>query len=272
MANTPSGSFIPKRNTSKSAQPPSARRIYVFSYISYIFFFGALIAVVGTFFLNEQAIKELNKHVALVAEAQKQISRSELDSVRQLDNRLHAAKQILAAHAAPSVLFGALEDSILRNVQIDSFTYTRTDDTGVTLNVSGLTGTFDAILYQRDVMKENELLASADLVEVSYGEPELREIEGAERDSELAPNASFGEASVTFTFEDVSVLDKIGYTVGTRASTIEPDPVELDDSVLPGTTVGSEGAAITPGDLFGSDDPTEAGSVDDVAAPGNTVE
>ena len=95
MANTPGGSFIPKRNTSKTISTHSGKRIYIFSYIAYVFFFGTLFAVIGIFFLNQQADNKLQDLIVQIEDSKELIDRSQLDSVRVLDKRLSIAEQIL---------------------------------------------------------------------------------------------------------------------------------------------------------------------------------
>lgn len=238
MANTPGGSFIPKRSTGKIAPTHSGRRIYIFSYIAYVLFFGSLLSVAGIFFLNQQAERQLNEHISEVAEAQKSINRGQLESIRELDNRLQAADQILNQHAAPSVIFEALESVIVSDIQLGHFSYLRENGNGAELSIGGLSNTFDVLLFQRDVMKSNTLLASADFVEVSYG-AETNPIEGADRNNENSVNRNIGDATVTFTFVDDTVLANIGYKPRENDTSviIQEEVPESNESVPDSETV-----------------------------------
>ena len=137
MANTPGGSFIPKRSTGKVTPVRSGRRIYIFTYIAYVVFFGTLLSVVGLFFLNQQAENQLNEYVVRLEQAQSSVNREQINSIRKLDQRIKIAEQVLNWHAAPSRLFGELESVIVQTVQLTSFSYERETGAGAELAFGG---------------------------------------------------------------------------------------------------------------------------------------
>lgn len=213
MANTPGGSFIPKRSSGKVTPVRAGRRIYVFSFIAYILFFGTVLSVIGIYFLNTQAERQLTEHIALLEQERKAFRQSQLEEVRKFDTQLHLAEEILEKHAAPSRIFDELEPVIVRSVQLDSFGYLREPTGELVLSLGGLTESFDVLLFQRDAIKNSAFLASADFVEVSYGGA-ANLIEGANRGgvNNTSSNTNLeGETRVTFIFEDNTVSERIGY-------------------------------------------------------------
>lgn len=222
MANTGGGSFIPKRSTGRVAPVRSGRRVYVLSYIAYVLFFGTLLSVVGIFFLHNQAETQLQKFIELIDnERQAFQEQSEVNEIKELDTQLSTAMQILNWHAAPSVIFEAIEDVIVQTVQLEEFDYTRTTGGPAELSFGGKTSSFDVLLFQREVMADSNLLASADIVEVSYGAGgELVET-NARQTSQLPESAT-----VMFTFEDISSVTGIRYTPRVFEQVQESNPEE----------------------------------------------
>jgi len=233
MANTPGGSFIPKRSTGKVTPVRSGKRIYIFSYIAYVFFFGTLLSVVGIFFLSSQAEKQLQKYIARVDEEQQSFNRGQIDAVRKLDTQIKTAEQILNWHVAPSRLFEELEDVIVKSVRLQSFSYTRETGAGAEFSFGGLTETFDVLLFQRDVMENSPVFAAADIVEVSYGSNDGSTIEGSNRGAAERLSTTPGKATVSFKFQDDAVVGSIGYVPRGR-------------SVSQSTNAGVELSAVNP--------------------------
>lgn len=211
MAQTPGSSFIPKRSSGKVTPSHAGRRIYVFSYIAYILFFGTLLSVGGIFFLNQQAERQLNEHIALLDQERQNFRQSQLEEVRRFDARLRLAQGILDRHAAPSVIFDELEPVVVESVQFTQFNYTRDPGGGATLSLTGLTDSFDILLFQREVVKQSALLSAAEIIQVQFG-GNRNVIEGTDRGPVETPAVSeTSESQVTFSFEDAAILEQIGY-------------------------------------------------------------
>lgn len=206
MSTTGGGSFIPKRSTGKVSSVRSGRRIYIFSYIAYVLFFGTLLSVVGIFFLHNQAETQLQEYITLVdGERKKFQEQSEIHDIKSLDTQLSTAEQILSWHAAPSIVFEALEEVIVASIQLENFEYMRETGGPIQLSFGGRTDSFDVLMFQREIMSQHNLLSAADIVEVSYGA-------GATGDEgEVGVSQSANLATLTFTFEDITSIGAIGY-------------------------------------------------------------
>lgn len=208
MANTPGSSFIPKRSTGKVSPTRTAQRIYILSYVTYVFFFGTLLSVVGIFFLHQQAERQLSEHIALLESERESFNNAELEEIRQLDERLKYAMLILEQHTAPSRIFEELERVIVETIRLTTFSLVHREEGGLAISMSGSSEGFDPLIFQREAMKESDLLASADLVTVEYGES-AEVLDGVDRDNPVVNELLF--SSVTFTFEDETIFDEIGY-------------------------------------------------------------
>lgn len=224
MANTGGGSFIPKRSTGRVAPARVGKRIYIFSYIAYVLFFGTLLSVVGIFFLHNQAEAQLQEYIARVDSARKAFEeQSQVNEIRELDAQLNTAEQVLNWHAAPSVIFDMLEQTIVQAIQLTDFTYTRQTGGEATLAFGGNSDSFDVLMFQREVMSQNSFLESADIVEVKYGGGD------ADTTAQTIQNPNLvvpqQQTRVTFSFQDITaVADGLGYTPRSLAvPTAEPE-------------------------------------------------
>lgn len=231
MANSTGGSFIPKRSTGRVSPVRSGKRIYILSYVAYVLFFGTLLSVVGIFFLNKQAENKLQDYVALVDE-KRQTFQNENDvrvaSLKKLDERIRIAQKVLDRHAAPSIIFDSLEDVVVNSVQLNDFSYERETGQAPLLSFTGLTNTFDVLLFQREIMSQSSLLASAEIVNVSYGSVAVGEDQGAA----AASKASNTETSVTFTFEDSSSSNGISYVPRVFERETSNDTGSMDENTV----------------------------------------
>lgn len=208
MVNAPGGSFIPKRSTGKVSPVRSGKRIYVFSYVTYVLFFGTLLSVAGIFFLNQQAERQLAAHISMLEEERASFDGTRISEIKALDRQLSLAEDLLNRHAAPSIIFDELEDIVLKTVQFTSFSYNREPGKGARLALTGKTASFDVLIFQREVINESDFLASADLVSVGYGSVS-EEIGAADRQNPQTIERV--DATVIFSFADDNILGRIGY-------------------------------------------------------------
>lgn len=236
MVNTPGSSFIPKRSTGKTVPRRSGKRIYIFSYVAYVVFFGTLLSVGGIFFLEQQAERQLEEHIALLEAERQSFNTSQLEEIKALDSRLRIALTILDRHSAPSLLFEALEQVVVDEIQFTNFGYNRTE-TAAAVTLNGVADSFDALLFQQEVIKDNQLLAAAEVTQVTVG-GSANVIEGANRDTgptELSPSGT----RLTFTFLNSDVSAQINYRDRLNqnaASRTQTTPVEQVVPVESGTS------------------------------------
>lgn len=169
MDSSSSTSFIPKRNVAHQPRRPVGKRIYLFSYVAYTFFFGTLLGVVGIFFLNQQADKKLNETIALVSVAQADFDREQIKEITDIDARIRLAKQVLDAHVTLRSVFAGLESSVVESVQFASFGYTYNDGEPVKIKLEASAPDFDTILFQREMLAGSLLFSDAEFSEIMYG-------------------------------------------------------------------------------------------------------
>lgn len=242
MAESGTGSFIPK----KVERTPRTRtkRIYLFSYITYTLFFGALVAggaAYGYGILQDNRLKSAQEQLA---QEQSAFNTDDIARLQRLDARLSTANSILEDHVSIASLLTTLERLVAQPVTFGTFTYERTG-AGHTITLLSGTDTFDAAMFQRTLLEENELFADVSLDDVSIGENEQQ------TDSEE------GEAQSGSTEERVSVT----FTLTANAGAFQYDPAAAaqntraaatEDTPAATTTQANAGPAENPGQTSGS--------------------
>ncbi len=158
-------SFIPKSPTKSTARPRGVRKIYVFTYLSLVLFFGTLIASAGTFFFEFSLKNQLASQKQELANEQNAFNARDLERLRDLNNRIENAKRLLSTHVSVADIFTALETSTVATVQLTGVEYERTEFGGIRLSLSALTKSLNDARFQRDIFASNEILRKAGVVE-----------------------------------------------------------------------------------------------------------
>ena len=238
MAET--GSFIPKQSNQKVTNRRTKKRIYLLGYISYVLFFGTLLAVAGMFAYELQLNSSLDRQKGLLAEERSSFSQSDIERVREFEQRLLAADLILNQHVAVSRVFDALELVTISPVSFSAFTIDLVDADGglplYELALSGMTESFNDLLFQRSVLNSDPTLETALIKGVTYG--------AAVAEADTTAEAS--SDSIIFSVEATLPVDLIAYrapqqpvgqtvqvedTATTSLETVTTDDVETTESV-----------------------------------------
>ena len=179
MINPQGTSFIPQRPTKGKTNTRRVRKIYVLTYISYVLFFGAVLAAAGTFFFNiliEGQLESVKQ--ALTAEREK-FSQSDIESVRELDKKIKIAGERLNNHISVVSVFEALEMSAVQSLRFIEFSYKRLNDEAPIVVLKGTTGRFDSVIFKRDVLLANAILSDSHINEVALESVDVAEGEDA---------------------------------------------------------------------------------------------
>ncbi len=181
MNTTQGSSFIPNTpiRGEKVGRSKKTRKVYVLTYISFVLFFGALVATAAVFFLSMQEEKNLSMQKQQLETERARFAESELERVRELDVRLKTAYTILDNTVSVANLMTALESTLLRPSLVSAFTLTKngalesaqaaTSKDAFTVSLDVAMPDFNAVLFQREVLAGNSILQGAEVHEVSYG-------------------------------------------------------------------------------------------------------
>ena len=235
-------SFIPKRTPTKHKRVRGPRRMYVFSIIAYILIFGAVLTAAGVFIYKLQVEAQMVERQKTLAEAVDNFSQSDLEMVKEFEQRLHFANQRMRHHYAETRLLNFFERVTAEPVQIDQLAVVRVDDELFEVNGTVVTNTFNSTIFQREVMADESLVNA-----VFTESAKLTNLEGDDSDRS-APTVSPSNTDEAETVEfnllmqlDAEAFHYEGVTVPSfesdEAASEEQSDAEVEDG---GITNGNE--------------------------------
>lgn len=219
-----SASFIPKNTQRLQKKVRTTHRIYLLSYLSYVFFFGTLFAVLATYFYAIQVSNELENVKERVSVARQQFSPTELKEIRALEQRLLLVTEMVNTLVAPSKLFADIEKITAENIQFIRFSYELLPNNKVAVTLEGKADTFNQILFQNDLLNSSSIFESAEIKQFEYAGVPVS-------DSEVDPLVA-NDARLTFVFANEITSSLFPYTPLTpnNSETVVTSVRGLDDS------------------------------------------
>jgi len=165
MAESPiQSSFIPQDAAAPSAAP---RERYSGSGLSdllllvAIVLFVASLALGGAVFLYSQYIdKSAASKLESLKIAKDAFEPSLVHQITRLDDRMRAADKILGSHMAPTAFFLALQQSTLQTISFQSLELEATDLQHITVKMTGLAESVNAIALQGDLFSKNGIITN----------------------------------------------------------------------------------------------------------------
>ena len=239
MADSQNSSFIPKAPKAKDTSSGRGRKVYILSYVSFVLFFGALIATGIVFFLAYQQDRSLALEQDRLQQEQAKFNDSELVGIQELASRLSAAEALLERHVSPVSILQSLEFTLLKSVTVTNFVYSKSEDGAYTVEISAEAPQFNAALFQREILSGNPILANADLTEVTYGTVMSEE---GELNTEASNDFVSFKVVKNLTVEDIPHEANPPFSLDNAGSSDvgEDEEVSLDDFLLP-TDAQTEG-------------------------------
>jgi len=156
-------SFIPK-DTIRTDLRPRTEPASILTIIALLFLAGSLVYLAGIYVYRYLVYNEINKPCVTTAEGAgscglqeslkietKELDRSKLESLKQLDTKLKQGTSVLNHHVALKPLFDFLGRTTIQNIQYLKFQF---DKTGVT--ISGVAKSYEDIAYQQKVFGTND--------------------------------------------------------------------------------------------------------------------
>tara|TARA_B100000508_G_scaffold141011_1_gene145034 strand:+ start:1340 stop:2050 length:711 start_codon:yes stop_codon:yes gene_type:complete len=170
MPGPSNSSFIPKRNPVKQKRNQPSRRIYIFTIVSYVLLFAALLSAGGTFFYQEYIDAQLQREITDLNNEISSFSEADMQRVLEFDRRVtQAASRIDNSVSIASVL-EALEAATIDTVQLQSLNISRVADDSFSLNARVVTDTFDSTIFQRGVYERNQVISDVEIGAVNTSE------------------------------------------------------------------------------------------------------
>lgn len=169
--NPQSTSFIPHRPTQGNIQNRGVRKVYILTYVSYVVFFGTLLAVGGVLAYKFTLGTQLARQQQLLAEQRNKFKEGDIETVKTLERRINTSKERMDKHASVLAVLEAFEKNAVESLHFSNIMYKRASDASAKVTVTGTADAFNGILFQRDVLLSNPVLAKATVsgVELATG-------------------------------------------------------------------------------------------------------
>lgn len=228
MPNTPASSFIPKQGPAKRSRQVVSRQVHIFTILSYILFFGSLVAAAGVFLYDRHINNQLRDEVAALDAAISNFSNEKMGQVKAFNTRLEYAQNRISNSVSAVSIFRSLEDSTAQAAAIQSLKLTRIEDQKFLIEANINTDTFDSALFQRGLYERNSVIESVAFEDVGLGR--------AEDDAEVPVGVSFkAELSVPLSAvpytpdgSPLPVTDMTVIDLSTTTNSVETTTTGLD--------------------------------------------
>lgn len=185
-------SFIPKRPTQGNVQNRGVRKIYILSYVAYVLFFGAIVSAAAVFLYTYTLEAKVNVEKTKLTQEQSRFGQSEIESVLRLEQLINTAEAKMDAHISLPRIFGAIENSALESLTLTSFDYKRVGDAAPLLTLKGEARSFNSVLFQREVLDLNPILAQATFTKVEIAGEVSNDVEkDTQRETQDDPVIAF---------------------------------------------------------------------------------
>lgn len=157
-------SFIPKRGAKRAKRRAPIKRIFIFSLVAYSLVFAALIASAASFLYKNYVTSLLQNEVTLLTSEINTFSVADLNTLQQFDLKLQRAEARLENSASIVTALNAIDEATADPIQIINLTLERTGDETITLVAQIAAESFDAALFQRQLLTVRDGLFTSALI------------------------------------------------------------------------------------------------------------
>ncbi len=171
-------SFIPQRPVQSQATKKVVRKVYVLTYVSYVLFFGTVISAIGMLAYGKMLDSQLTVQKERLVEEEKKFDPTQIDAVRQLDNKIKTAAERMNMHLSVLPFFEALEQNISEQLLLKTFKYTRENDAAPQVELTGEVEVLNSLVFQREVLQSNPVLKGGEFSQVALASSPLVDAEG----------------------------------------------------------------------------------------------
>jgi hypothetical protein len=194
MPGSSNTSFIPKRNPALKEKSAGKRQVYIGTFIVRILFVAVLIGTIGVFLYERKLQSNLDAEVVALSTAIATFNEAEMQRVLETDRRIQQVAYRLDHSASIVSLLGAVEAATVGSAQITAFNLERTDDKSFQVTADLNTGSFDTVLFQRNILENSNTLVVEDIKEITIDNPPPNTAAFASETANLRPGATLSVA------------------------------------------------------------------------------
>lgn len=119
---------------------------------------GAL--AIGVFLYGQLLQQQSTSKQAQLQRAEAAFEPSLVEQITRLDDRMHAAQQILGLHIAPITFFQALNQATLQTVSFQSLDFEMQDPQHLTLKMQGIAQSVNSIALQAEIFSKSNVITN----------------------------------------------------------------------------------------------------------------
>lgn len=153
-------SFVPKTPVQTIVRPPSSGT-NVLALIGAFMLVLAIVGSAGTFLYDRYLLGVIASKSEEITAAQNEINTDTIEDFVRLRNRFEASAKLLDDHVAVSQFFDLLEKSTLQNIRFSSLTFVKQDDGTITVQMSGVAKSFNALAAESNAFAREPYIKSA---------------------------------------------------------------------------------------------------------------
>lgn len=149
-------SFIPKRTLDTQARIERADTVSIFTVLSTIIFFLAIVAGGGIFFWQQSLKTQVQEVEAALIKERESFSEDTIRDLTDLSNRLKSSEELLDNRLYSSKIFELLNQNTIQTVRFSKFSVdpSMVDKTKLKMTVSGQAKDYASVALQSDVFSK----------------------------------------------------------------------------------------------------------------------
>lgn len=144
-------SFIPKKSLEDGGKVKVKTPFNIFSLVSTLLIVAAILASAGAFGYSFILKKNISSARAELISKEKRFDYSAVDEIVRVDNKLKAASDLVRTHTAVTTVFRYLQESTLRNLRFDDFSFSAVSPSRVSISMRGKARSFGAVAKQAEL-------------------------------------------------------------------------------------------------------------------------
>ncbi len=210
MPDPSQNSFIPKRGPATHRRGSASRKVYLFTWASYVITFATLLSVGGVFFYGQYLEQQRDAEIAALDAAISKFSEATMQDVLQFNRRLQQATGRFDNHVSVPSVLEAIEDATVGTVKFNSLDIQREADASLIVHAEIVTDSFDSTIFQREIYSTGSTISGAGItgIDVSAVDGDVPAANSGEGVAILKPTVLFSAvlsvpvANVPYTIDD----------------------------------------------------------------------
>src|SRR3989344_1785469 len=128
--------------------------------VAIVIFVASAALAIGVFLYGQYLVKENTAKLEQLERAKAGFQPALIQQLTRLDDRMHAADRVLAAHIAPSIFFKALEEATLQTVSFRTLDFQVAENHNLSVKIAGIAESVNSIALQADLFSKNGVVTN----------------------------------------------------------------------------------------------------------------